>query len=248
LRIRNLPLRIISEEHGSIDLVRKPEYLVILDGIYGSSALVKNPSTRCGTIISLANKLNPSYEDFTFAGITEFISNKIIYGRKTGLDFGEGGVFAMKYNSNNKNHIFEKIPKFKNENEDNARIMIDCYNSDYAQGITKGMNDFEIFMKEKVVKYLDGENISGAISSASMFIDLLEGKTDAVFNMVAKGVFEPPAMYLLTKLLGGSATDLHGNDLGDRKWEQVGMNLEGALFCSSENLSKRLIEKINIIS
>lgn len=232
-------LRIISEEHGKIDVVKNPKYLAVLDGIDGSSALVKDSSSKCGTIISIANNLSPNYKDFIFAGITEFITNKIIYGIK-----GEG-VFVIENAQNN--NLARKIPKFKNKSSfEDIKATIDCYDSDYAEGITKGMNEFKSFMNSNVVKYLKGKiNIYGGISSASTCIDLLEGKTDAVFNMVAKGVFEPPAIYLLTKELGGFGTDLDGKDLENKKWKAVGMNLEGVLFSSSEEISKKLINLIS---
>ena len=79
---KKFPVRIISEEHGQIDIVNNPAYLAVLDGIDGSSGLVSNPRSRCGTMLAIADNLNPVYDDFIFSGITEFITNKIVYAAK----------------------------------------------------------------------------------------------------------------------------------------------------------------------
>ncbi len=234
LKRENIPAKIITEEHGTIELGDK--YLVLVDGIDGSSQMVKNPNCRCGTIISIAENLNPRYEDFIFAAITEYVTKNIIYGVR-----GEG-VFEIVYE--NGVEIKSRFPSFtKKTFSEITKVMVDCYKADYAEGITEGMDKFEKFMNEHVVQYLEGKvNVRGGISSGSMCIDLLSEDVDAVFNMVAKGVFEPPAMYLLTKELGGFGTDLNGNDLGEKQWKPVGMNLDGALFSSSYEIGNKLIK------
>ncbi len=80
LKKQNFPGRINSEEHGQINL--GGDYLAILDGIDGSNALVKDPHSRCGTILTIAENLNPKYDDFIFSGITEYVTNRIGYGIK----------------------------------------------------------------------------------------------------------------------------------------------------------------------
>ncbi|MEK6914065.1 MAG: hypothetical protein AABW83_00285 [Nanoarchaeota archaeon] len=238
LKERNLLLRIIAEEHGTIDIVKNPEYLMVLDGIDGSSALVKDPNSKCGTIISIADNLNPIYNDFVFAGITEYASKKIFYGIKN------NGVYVIE--NPGENELEKKLPKFNDKNfSENISVMVDCYKAEYAEGITKGLSDFEEFMGKNFAKYLEGKvALLGGISSAAMCIDLIYGNVDAVAQMVAKGVFEPPAMYLLTKELEGYATDFKGNSIEDKKWERVDMNLEGVLFSSSKDISESLIREL----
>ena len=112
---------------------------------------------------------------------------------------------------------------------------------DYEEGITKGMSNFEEFMLKNVVRHLEGKmKLTGSVTGSEMCLDLLLGKIDAVAHIVAKGVLEPPAHYLLTKELGGYATDLQGNDLKTRKWKPVGMNIDGAIFASSQEIGKSI--------
>lgn len=103
------------------------------------------------------------------------------------------------------------------------------------------MIQFEEFMNENIVKYLDMKmKLTGSVSHSEMCLDLLLGKIDAVALTVAKGVFEPPNMYLLVKELGGVGTDIKGNDLGNKEWKPVGMNVNAAIFASSQ-ISNELI-------
>jgi len=245
LRQSRIPLRIISEEHGNIDLEPNPEYLAVLDGIDGSSALVKNPSTRCGSMLTISSKLHPKYNDFVFAGITEYATNRIVYGIK-----GEG-VFEIKFDNGKETR--KKISNFKEKPFSGKTVIgVDCYREsaekDYALGITEGMSRFEKFMEESVARPLKGKGrIYGRASSSALCLDLIDGDTDAVAQIVAKGVFEPPAMYLLTKELGGYGADLHGSDLGNKKWKAMIFNdekieIEGAIFASSKQIGKSITD------
>ncbi len=230
------PGRIISEEHGQIDVIKNPQYLAILDGIDGSSALVKDPNTRCGTILTISDKLNPTYDHFIFSGITEYITKRIVYGVK------RKGVWLVE--NLDENETMRKLPYFKDKKfSSDMTIKIDCYNVSYAPGITKGMSQFEEFMNENVVSKLKGKmNLTGSITNSEMSIDLLLGKVDAVAHIVAKGVFEPPNTYLLTSELGGYACDLKGYQLWSKEWKPVGMNIDACIFSSSYDIGKTIID------
>jgi len=231
------PGRVNTEEHGQQDIIENPEYLVLDDGIDGSSEMVKNPNTRCGTIFTIANKLAPRYKDFIFAGITEYLTERIVYCVKN------KGVFTIEHPGYNE-QIIEIQPFAKKDFSEKTKVIVDCYSTDYEKGVTKGMEDFVDFMNEHVVKHLECKvQLLGGISSASMCLDLVFGDVDAVFNMVAKGVFEPPAMYLFTRELGGYVCDLSGNELGNKKWKPHS-RLEGALFTCSNEISDELVRLI----
>ncbi len=238
LKSQYAPITLFSEEHGTTSLENNhPKYFGILDGIDGSSALVKNPASRCGTMLTIADSLTPTYDDFIFAGITEYATNRIVYGIK-----GEG-VFEIAFPEMRKKQLLPFLQKpFSSE----CIIKVDCYTSDYAPDITAGMDDFKRFMNQHVAEKLIGKaKLEGAVSSAAMCLDLVAGNVDAVAQVVAKGVFEPPAMYVLTKELGGVATDLQGNDLRYKTWKPVGMNINAALFSSSSAINAELIKLIN---
>jgi len=240
LKDKEFPGRIIAEEHGEINVVKDPKYLAILDGIDGSSALVDNIESRCGTILTISDNLNPTYNDFIFSGITEYITDRICYGIK-----GNGVWMIDDVGENEKER---RLPKFHEKPFSNERIIkIDCYDVNYAPGVTEGLEKFKLFMKKRVVDKLDGRMIlRGGISSAAMCLDLLLGDVDALAQIVAKGVFEPPAMYFLTKELGGYSSDLEGKDLGVKKWGPVGMNVDAAIFANSEEMGRTITDYLRI--
>jgi fructose-1,6-bisphosphatase/inositol monophosphatase family enzyme len=186
-------------------------------------------------MLSISDTLHPCYKDFIFAGITEFATNRIVYAIR-----GHGVHEITFHGSNTSQKKF--LPFLQKQFSPHRIIAIDCYKSEYEKGITTGMSDFEQFMGTHVVQPLQGKlHLQGAISSAALCLDLVAQDVDAVANMVAKGVFEPPAMYLMTKELGGIATDLTGVDLTEKEWGPVGMNLEGALFSSSPEIHTALL-------
>ena len=122
LRQQRFPCRVISEEHGSADIVKNSNYLVVLDGIDGSGGLVANPRSRCGTMLAIADNLNPTYDQFIFGGITEFITERIMYALK------DQGVFLIESPGEHEN-----VRNIKNQNKKttlgpNTRIYIDAPN------------------------------------------------------------------------------------------------------------------------
>jgi fructose-1,6-bisphosphatase/inositol monophosphatase family enzyme len=61
----NIPLRIISEEHGTIDLCKDPVFLAILDGLDGSEVYKKSRGKgRYGTMLGIFSNIDPKYDDY----------------------------------------------------------------------------------------------------------------------------------------------------------------------------------------
>lgn len=86
-----LPWLILSEEHD--DIVTKPgtnpQYLAVLDGMDGSKAYADlqngnnnypDINKRYGTMLALAGKIDPTYEEFEFGGVYEHALDKLVYG------------------------------------------------------------------------------------------------------------------------------------------------------------------------
>lgn len=72
LKESQIPIRIISEEHGVVDLDSAPKFLGFLDGIDGTSAAEKDYSGgRFATMFGVASELNPKYSHISFGGIYE---------------------------------------------------------------------------------------------------------------------------------------------------------------------------------
>ena len=83
LRREKVPIRIISEEHGKINLVRHPQLLGILDGIDGTSGpggyKEARGTGRYATMLGIFRLLEPTYQDFVFNGSIELAEEARLY-------------------------------------------------------------------------------------------------------------------------------------------------------------------------
>ncbi|MBX4210746.1 hypothetical protein KW783_02115, partial [Candidatus Parcubacteria bacterium] len=72
LREQNIPIRVIAEEHGVVDITANPRYLGILDGLDGSSVYKKARGTgRYGTMFGIFDTTDPTYQYYVASGIME---------------------------------------------------------------------------------------------------------------------------------------------------------------------------------
>ena len=77
-REANIPLRIISEEHGKVDLSDNPQFLAVLDGLDGTSVYkTARGKGRYGTMFGIFSNLDPTYEDYIFSGVMEHSSKRL---------------------------------------------------------------------------------------------------------------------------------------------------------------------------
>ncbi len=246
LKKYNFPAIIYAEEHGILELSKKPEYLIVIDGFDGSSALAKDRKARGGTMLAIANNLNPKYEDFIFGGITDFSTNRIIYGLQN------KGVFLYSNLDKDIKEI-KKIEKFSVRHlNSKTRIHLDDpkYWGDYAEGITSQIDSIAKVTRENFTNKLEGKvRLSGLNSSGAMCLDLALGDVDAVCGVSAKGVFEQPSEYPILKQLGGNITDYSGKDIGENLWLEDRKihknNPTPSLRASSQQLAKEIINYLN---
>lgn len=239
LRRQRFPCRVISEEHGLVDIVENPSYLVVLDGIDGSGGLVINSRSRCGTMLAIADNINPTYDQFIFGGITEFITERIMYALK------DQGVFLIESPGEHENvrKIKKQIKKIILDS--NTKIYVDApqFWGEYNHSVTSGVDEITTIMEKTFSNKLKNHfKLSGLPSSAAMCIDLISGKVDLVGGVIAKGVFEPPTMYRLIKEINGSVMDLDGKDIGDKEWLEYGRPLTPIVLSSSHGLGKEFIK------
>ncbi|GEM_PF-4462309 len=237
-----LPIRIFSEEHGQIDIGKNPRYFAVLDGVDGSSAMAANPNTRCGTMVAIATTLDPLYRDFLFGGVTEYSTNRILFGVQ-----GKGSTLIE--NPGVKETVTSVVPKKRLPLGKDTRIYIDdpTLFEDYKPGITSGLDAVGQFMREKFTQPLkEGglEHLSAQASGAATSMDFLLGDVDALCLVIAKGVFEPPASYALTRSINGFVLGADGKDIGPRKWSTYGRPMSGVLAVPSRKLGRDLMRLI----
>lgn len=227
LKESKIPLKIISEEHGEINLSKKPKYLVVLDGIDGTKEYKKSIGKgRYGTILGIFSNLNPSYQDYLFGGMVELSSKKIFYVSK------DRGSYVIS--KNNKNKIKSKnLSKLTKK----TKIYAD-FEFDKNRGIS--------FIKDTFISKLENYNFLYETSMGVHLIDIATGKADLALHSSRKGNLEIAAAYGIIKEAGGIVVDIKGEDIAKRKYLKFGQKkFIPIISASSKRLAKELIKKIN---
>ncbi len=237
LKEEKFPIKLISEEHGVINITDNPRYLGVLDGFDGSSGLAANPRARGGTMLAIADTLNPRYEDFIFSGLTEPTSEKILYAEKE-----RGATFLQRLENTTSITHLEKRNLHRLNPKTKMYVDSMLKPSEYKEGVTAGMNEIRALMEKTFANPLRGKlDLIGGCSSAAMCLDLVLGYVDLVGQVIAKGVFEPPTQYLLTREIGGAVLGMGGEDIGRERWLEYGRPMSHLLLASSEELGREVL-------
>jgi fructose-1,6-bisphosphatase/inositol monophosphatase family enzyme len=233
------PTRVYAEEHGVIDITKKPRFLTIIDGIDGSSGLASDINARCGTILAIAPNLNPIYSDFIFAGITEFSTDRILYA---------SSLFQEEVKLRLSIQRTDSIKKQNRLSKRTGSIYVDdpILWEKYENGITSGLDEIGQLVHNIFTERLKSKfNLSGLTSSSSMCLDLVLGEVDAICGVRAKGVYEPPGEYLLLKNIGGTVVEVDGKNIGNRYWLKDRGKLAPLIRASSPIIAKEIIDIVN---
>jgi len=222
-RKSGIPLRVVSEEHGIVNLDLNPKYTLFMDGLDGSSVYKNNPQTgRFGTMIAIYDGLDPIYNDYISAGIIEYTTNNIYLCTKN------KGTFLIR----NKEKI-NIMCTSKNEINKKSKIYID--------------KAFDINNKT-FSEPLSNYNIVYLKASAPYYVDFIEGKCIFVLECTRKGNLEIACAYALVKEAKGYMIDLYGNELGLKKHFNFSSNINlytPVITTPSLDMYKNLIKLIN---
>jgi len=221
LEKENIPIRIISEEHGIINITKKPFYLGVFDGLDGSAMYKKQPrGGRYGTMFGIFSGLDPKYEDYLFSGVMEHSTKKLFYTYK------KSGAFVMQ------NKKTKRI--FTSNN-----IQIDKQNKIYIdENFDINRRIFSSKLKGFQTKFLG--------SSAIYYVDLASGKADLVLECTRKRNLEIAVAYGLIKEAGGVMVSLDGKDLSQRKYLEFGQDKNIPIIAAAtKELADELIKLIS---
>jgi fructose-1,6-bisphosphatase/inositol monophosphatase family enzyme len=220
------PLRIISEEHGQIDLSENPLYLAVLDGLDGTSVYKKERNKgRYGTMFGIFSNLNPNYDDYIFCGVMEHTSNRLYYAIK------DKGSFLI---------------------ENNKEIQIKCSKIKQLNNKTKIYAD-EAFDRYKKIDFIYNTflsklkefNFLKSDSSAIHYVDLAQGKADLVLECTRKGNLEIAVAFGLINEANGVIVTDDGKSIGDQKYLKLGQKEHIPIISASTiELANELIKKI----
>lgn len=218
LREDNLPIKVISEEHGVTEISKKQSYLGILDGLDGSNVYKKSRGIgRYGTMFAIFQKINPCYEDYLFSGIMEHATKKLYFAIKNKGSFVIQGGKKKPINSNRQKLLNKQI-----------KIYIDEY--------------FEINRKTFSTK-LRGFKTVCLGSSAIYYADVAAGKASLALECTRKNNLEIAIAYGLITEAGGAMLALDGEGLKKRKYLTFGQTKQiPVITASTEGLARDLID------
>ena len=199
LKKYKFPVKIISEEHGLIELGEKQEYLALIDGLDGSIEYKRNRGIgRYGTMLGIFSTTDPCYNDYIFCGIMEHSLNTVYFTTKG------NGSYRID-NSLKKIHC----SNYKVLNKSDTRLYID-EEYDKAKNSTFIYDTF-------LSKFYDYHRLIQP-SSAVHYIDLASGQADAVLECTRKGNLEIGISYGLVKEAGGVIKGINGEEIGHKKY------------------------------
>ncbi len=197
LREANLPIRIVSEEHGVVDLAENPVYLGVLDGLDGSNVYKRTRGKgRCGTMFGVFSGLYPRYDDYVFSGIMEFPAGKLYFAVKN-----EGSFLVAR-----SEQTAIRCADISELSRDIKIYICEAYDI-----------NVRIFSEE-----LCGFNTSYTGSSAVNYADVASGKAGLVLECTRKGNLEIAVAYGMIREAGGIMVTLDGKEIGQERYFEFG--------------------------
>lgn len=220
LKEAGVPIRVISEEHGQVDITENPRYLGILDGLDGSSVYRKERGrARYGTMFGIFDTTNPSYSDYLVSGIMEHSTRRLFVAQRNGGAFVVEGDKRTPIHSSGRTQL-----------DPVAQIYIDEY--------------FEI-NRETFSKKLKGFNTHYGGSSSVYYADVASGVADLALECTRKNNLEIAIAYGLETEAGAVMIGLDGASIGDKKYLEFGQKEKIPIItAATRGLAEKLLEHI----
>lgn len=202
LRKSGIPMRIVSEEHGVIDLGSDPEYLAIIDGIDGTSGYERE-SGRYGTMFAILKGTDPRYSDYLVSAILEYPSGRLFVASK-----GRGAV------------VIEDGQKLPIRTSGSSQLDLQ-HSRIYVDGGFRGATKpFKVALANFHQCYIGyaGDPPSWG-PDCIFFADLAKGERDIFLLFTGKHNLEMAVAFGLLKEAGGDIVDYQeGLSIGEKKY------------------------------
>jgi fructose-1,6-bisphosphatase/inositol monophosphatase family enzyme len=191
-----IAVRVISEEHGTVD-IGTPEFLAVLDGIDGTALYRKEPNQgKYGTMLGLYQGTDPQYADYLVGGIMQHATRKLLIGARG------RGAFAISKNQEAQIHT-SRHSRFDTD----SKVYIDEYFEMNRKSFSEPLREFNTEYKE---------------ASSLYYADVAEGSAVFALECTRKGNLEIAAAYGLIREAGGVTVDGEGGDIEGRKYLEFG--------------------------
>jgi fructose-1,6-bisphosphatase/inositol monophosphatase family enzyme len=219
LKENNIPIRIISEEHGQIDIMPNPKYLGVLDGLDGSNRYQAGRGTeRYGTMFGVFSNIDPLYHDYITSGIMEHSTGNFFSSQKNASSF-----LLEKNGDKSLIHVSDK-----NILNKDTKIYI---------------NEYWELCRNVFLSKLKGREAVDPRAYSTYFSDLASGKTDLVLTCTGKNNLEIAIGFGLIAEAGGVIIDSNGESLENKKYLQFGQKEQLPIIAaSSQELAQDLID------
>lgn len=196
-----IPIRVISEEHGQIDITDNPRYLGILDGLDGSNVYKKDRGrARYGTMFGIFDTLDPCYRNYLVSGIMEHTTKRLFFAFKDGGAFVRKGSGVEPIHASGRTQLGTGVKIYLNEEFEINRQMF----SRKLQLFKPAFRDF------------------AAGSTAVHYVDVACGAADIVIECTRKNNLEIAVAYGLLTEAGAVMVDLDKIPIGDKKYLEFG--------------------------
>jgi len=225
-RENNIPIRIISEEHGQTDITDNPQFLAVLDGLDGTNVYISTKGKgRYSTMLGIFSNLNLDYNDYVFSGIMEHLTNSLFFAVKN------KGSFLLKNGEKTK----IKCSSLKKLNKQ-TKIYADI-------GVDQAVNITLIY--DIFVSKLPNFELMNVRSSAVGYADLANGKTDLVLECTRKNNLEIAVAYGLVNEAGGVMITMDKLSVKNKKYLELGQKEHIPIVSASTiELANELVKEI----
>ncbi len=224
LKEMKVPIRVVSEEHGQVDITENPRYLGILDGLDGSNVYKKERGrARYGTMFGIFDTINPSYQDYLTSGIMEHPTKRLFLAQRN------GGAFVIEGSQRTPIHSSSRTKL-----DPDVRIYIDEYFEINRNTFSNKLQDFKPTLRD-----------FSAGSSAVHYADVASGVADLALECTRKNNLEIAIAYGLETEAGAVMIDLEGVSIGDKKYLEFGQKEKTPIVtAATRELAEELLERI----
>ena len=193
-RRNNVPIVIISEEHGRTEIGENPKYVAVLDGLDGTGVYkVERGIGRYATMLAIFDGTNPKHDDYIFSGM-------MVHAEHTLMHVTRGDKTVMRQVDDEPSYVQclsdERI-------DSNSLIYLDLF-----------WEKVRTVFEEK----LAGHNIQDMLCLGMHLFDVAQGKAVAAGGITAKDNLEMAIAYGLIKGAGGDIITLDGQSIGPKKY------------------------------
>ncbi len=222
LKKHSVPIAVISEEHGTVYLVKNPLYIGILDGLDGSRLYKKmRGKSEYGTMFAIfENRSLLAYEDYIVGGVMQHATDKLFL-----VSRGKGS------------HVLEGDKQSPIQTSQQRKLV-----SDTRIYVDECCNVNKKFFSER----LKGHDIKCLKCSALYYVDVASGAADLALECTRKGNLEIAVAYGLIKEAGGVMVTMDGRSIGRQNYYTFGQREHIPIItAATKDLADNVIRHLN---